>query len=90
MLRMSPKLPFRPTLVKQYMVTFAESYGLVNRARPIKHVISPSESHSPAPHIVYLHNQPVRDALKTKAELEPGNARDYRVRKGPDPGKMCF
>ena len=90
MLRMSPKLPFKPTLVKQYMKTFAESYGLVNRAKPIKHVVSMSESHSPVPHIVYLHNCPVRDAFKTKAELEPSESRDYRVRKGPDPGKMCF
>lgn len=89
MLRMSPKLPFRPTLVKQYMQTFAESYGLVNRATPIKHVISPSESHSPAPHIVYMHNRP-RDAFATNTGAEPGETKNYRVRKGPDPNKMCF
>lgn len=89
MLKMSPKAPFSPTLVKQYMKQFASSYGLVNRATPIKHVVSMSESHSPAPHIVYMHNRP-RDSFATNTRDEPGEARDYRVRKGPDPNKMCF
>lgn len=80
------KPPFKPTLVKQYMVQFAESYGLVNRAKPIKYVISMSESHSPAPHVVYMHNCPV--AAPTPS-VEPTDARDYRMKR-PDPNKMCF
>ena len=87
---MSPKLPLKPVLVKQYMQQFASSYGLVNRAKPIKHVVSMSESHSAVPHVVYMHNRPVRDSFATNTGMEPGEVKNYRVRKGPDPNKMCF
>lgn len=66
------KLSLTPNLVKRCM-------------RPLivtKHVISPAESHSPTPHIIYLHNQP-RAANVSKAV-------DSSERKGPDPRKMCF
>lgn len=80
------KMPLRPALVKQYMQQFASSYGLVDRVKPVKHVVSMSESHSPVPHIVYLHNRPVAAATPS---VEPEDSREYRLKR-PDPSKMCF
>ena len=73
------KIPFRATLVKQYIEKFSGTY------KPVKHVISPSESHSAKPHIVYAQNRPAR--------LEPAHGQSYRLDREPrkpDPVKMCF
>ena len=77
------KMPFTPTLARQYLEQFGKAYGLIASVKPAKRAISPSESHSAAPHIIYLPNRP------TPVASEPVDGKEYRVKR-PDPKKMCF